>query len=42
MAQEFIYGLYIADNMNDVKQLYQTYTNPISAIKQIIEFVHIN
>lgn len=42
MAQEFIYGLYITDNMNDVKQLYQTYTNPISAIKQIIEFVNVN
>ena len=42
MAQEFIYGLYIVDNMNAVKQLYQTYTNPISAIKQIIEFVHTN
>lgn len=25
--------------MNSVKQLYQTYTNPISAIKQIIQFI---
>lgn len=39
MNQEFIYGLYIFDNMNSVKQLYQTYTNPISAIKQIIQFI---
>lgn len=39
MNQEFIYGLYILDNMNSVKQLYQTYTNPISAIKQIIQFI---
>ena len=39
MNQEFIYGLYIFDNINSVKQLYQTYTNPISAIKQIIQFI---
>lgn len=39
MNQEFIYDLYIFDNMNSVKQLYQTYTNPISAIKQIIQFI---
>lgn len=39
MNQEFIYGLYIFDNINSVKQLYQTYTNPISAIKQIIKFI---
>ena len=39
MNQEFIYGLYILDNMNSVKQLYQTYTNPITAIKQIIQFI---
>lgn len=39
MNQEFIYGLYIFDNINSVKQLYQTYTNPITAIKQIIQFI---
>lgn len=42
MNQEFIYGLYIFDNMNSVKQLYQTYTNPITAIKQIIQFIKTN
>ena len=42
MNQEFIYGLYIFDNMNSVKQLYQTYTNPITAIKQIIQFIKAN
>ena len=39
MNQEFIYGLYIFDNINSVKQLYQNYTNPITAIKQIIQFI---
>lgn len=28
--------------MNSVKQLYQTYTNPITAIKQIIQFIKTN
>lgn len=42
MNQEFIYALYIYNEMNSVKQLYQTYTNPITAIKQIIKFIKIN